>query len=178
MTKAVYVYASKNVEHRRTRGCLRKTNSHSFPSGRSPFLGTSPEATCRNILSGDLTFPVEYFASVTQEACDLIHDLLAFKPEDRVELQEALSHPWFKMVRLLSFEVMVTEIYPSSLHLVFVYSGLRMWVSDTNYISHFLIFILSFPFYICRRSVKAYSQYSLLLITPSDVPKWHRLCRS
>ncbi|XP_050733039.1 triple functional domain protein-like isoform X4 [Eriocheir sinensis] len=66
-------------------------------SGRSPFLGTSPEATCRHILSGDLTFPVEYFASVTQEACDLIHDLLAFKPEDRVELQEALGHPWFSM---------------------------------------------------------------------------------
>ncbi|MPC09178.1 Death-associated protein kinase 2 [Portunus trituberculatus] len=66
-------------------------------SGRSPFLGASPEATCRNILAGDLRFPVEYFASVTQEACDLIHDLLAYKPEDRVELQDALSHQWFNM---------------------------------------------------------------------------------
>ncbi|XP_063844125.1 triple functional domain protein-like isoform X3 [Scylla paramamosain] len=66
-------------------------------SGRSPFLGASPEATCRNILAGDLRFPVEYFASVTQEACDLIHDLLAYKPEDRMELQGTLSHQWFSM---------------------------------------------------------------------------------
>lgn len=43
---------------------------------------------------------MDYFASVTQEACDLIHDLLAFKPEDRAELQEALGHPWFNMVGL------------------------------------------------------------------------------
>ena len=79
---------------------LNKQNfsNFSFHSGRSPFLGASPEATCRNILAGDLRFPVEYFASVTQEACDLIHDLLAYKPEDRLELQGALGHQWFNMV--------------------------------------------------------------------------------
>ncbi|XP_071527234.1 triple functional domain protein isoform X3 [Panulirus ornatus] len=66
-------------------------------SGRSPFLGTSPEATCKNILSGDVRYPVEHFASVTQEACDLTHDLLAQNPADRPNLQDVLTHPWFSM---------------------------------------------------------------------------------
>ncbi|XP_069191995.1 triple functional domain protein isoform X3 [Procambarus clarkii] len=66
-------------------------------SGRSPFLGTSPEATCKKILSGDVRYPVEHFVSVTQEACDLIRDILAQKPADRPHLQDILAHPWFSM---------------------------------------------------------------------------------
>ncbi|KAK4310789.1 hypothetical protein Pmani_017672 [Petrolisthes manimaculis] len=66
-------------------------------SGRSPFLGTSPESTRRNILSCDVRYPVEHFATVTQEACDLIQDLLTRQPEERLSWEEVLAHPWFNM---------------------------------------------------------------------------------
>lgn len=67
-------------------------------SGRSPFLGTSPESTCKNITSGNVRYPVEHFNSVTQEACDLIHDLLLQNPDERPHLHDVLAHPWFNMV--------------------------------------------------------------------------------
>ncbi|XP_063611632.1 proteoglycan 4-like [Penaeus indicus] len=66
-------------------------------SGRSPFLGVSPEATCRNILSGEVRFPVEHFASVTDEACELTRDLLVHDPAERPDLSRVLAHPWFNM---------------------------------------------------------------------------------
>ncbi|XP_047477476.1 serine/threonine-protein kinase 17B-like [Penaeus chinensis] len=66
-------------------------------SGRSPFLGVSPEATCRNILSGEVRFPVEHFASVTDEACELTRDLLVHDPAERPDLDRVLAHPWFNM---------------------------------------------------------------------------------
>nr|XP_027217348.1 uncharacterized protein LOC113809868 [Penaeus vannamei] len=66
-------------------------------SGRSPFLGVSPEATCRNILSGEVRFPVEHFASVTDEACELTRDLLVHDPAKRPDLDRVLAHPWFNM---------------------------------------------------------------------------------
>ncbi|XP_042886508.1 aurora kinase C-like [Penaeus japonicus] len=66
-------------------------------SGRSPFLGVSPGATCRNILSGEVRFPVEHFASVTDEACDLTRDILALDPAQRPDLDRVLAHPWFNM---------------------------------------------------------------------------------
>ncbi|CAL4061284.1 unnamed protein product [Meganyctiphanes norvegica] len=66
-------------------------------SGHSPFLGTSPAATCKNILSGEVRYPVEHFATATQESCDLIQDLLMLDPKDRSNLDTVLQHQWFNM---------------------------------------------------------------------------------
>ncbi|KAK7084958.1 putative protein kinase superfamily [Halocaridina rubra] len=67
-------------------------------SGKSPFLDISVEATSRNIISGDIRYPVEHFSSVTQEACDLTQALLLQNPQERLPLQDVLTHPWFHMV--------------------------------------------------------------------------------
>ncbi|XP_066961005.1 kalirin isoform X3 [Macrobrachium rosenbergii] len=66
-------------------------------SGKSPFLGISVEATCKRIITGDVCYPVEYFNTVTQEACDLIHEVLLLNPDERLGLQGVLEHPWFHM---------------------------------------------------------------------------------
>lgn len=82
-------------------------NTLPFSSGRSPFLGVSPEATCRNILSGEVRFPVEHFASVTDEACELTRDLLVHDPAKRPDLDRVLAHPWFNMVRFTATEGLI-----------------------------------------------------------------------
>lgn len=88
-------------------------------SGRSPFLGVSPEATCRNILSGEVRFPVEHFASVTDEACELTRDLLVHDPAKRPDLDRVLAHPWFNMVRFTATEGLIFMKIILYVHIIF-----------------------------------------------------------
>lgn len=62
-------------------------------TGHAPFESTkSREETYRKILNVDLKFP-KYLSS---EVKDFISKLLTKKPEDRMSLEQALSHPWIR----------------------------------------------------------------------------------
>ena len=67
-------------------------------SGQSPFLGSSNDCTCRNILEGEVSYPVQHFGHVTQEAADLSHILLNVDPKKRPSLNDVRNHSWFHMV--------------------------------------------------------------------------------
>ena len=51
------------------------------------------------------------------DALDLLRQLLAFFPEDRITAQDALAHPFFAPVRRVS-----AEVRPCSVHVVAVHS--------------------------------------------------------
>lgn len=62
-------------------------------TGHAPFESKkSRQETYRNILNVDLKFP-KY---MSDEVKDFIQNLLIKKPEDRMNLEDALHHPWIK----------------------------------------------------------------------------------
>jgi len=48
------------------------------------------------VKSGKYDFPKEEWDSVTDEAKDLIKNMLKFAPKDRFSAEQSLSHKWFK----------------------------------------------------------------------------------
>lgn len=67
-------------------------------SGVSPFLDDSMEETTANILKCDYCFPDEYFANISSLAKELIGQLLALIPGQRIEMDNALSSLWIREV--------------------------------------------------------------------------------
>ncbi|XP_059088154.1 triple functional domain protein-like isoform X1 [Tigriopus californicus] len=65
-------------------------------SGVSPFLDDSHQETINNILSGDFSFPREYFRHISSEASDLIARLLCVKPALRASATYCLQSAWIK----------------------------------------------------------------------------------
>ena len=47
------------------------------------------------IKAGKFTFPNEYWGKVSDEAIDLICNLLVVDPKDRLSIDDVLKHPWF-----------------------------------------------------------------------------------
>lgn len=72
-------------------------------SGVSPFLDDSMEETTANILKCDYCFPDEYFANISVLAKELIGQLLALIPGQRIEMDNALSSPWIREVQSIQF---------------------------------------------------------------------------
>eukprot|EP00177_Eucheuma_denticulatum_P003978 GFKZ01007187.1.p1 GENE.GFKZ01007187.1~~GFKZ01007187.1.p1 ORF type:complete len:472 (-),score=71.28 GFKZ01007187.1:191-1570(-) len=63
-------------------------------SGSLPFRGTTPEEVFMNIRRGKLEFPTARWALVSEEAMDLVKQLLSYNPADRPTAVEAMNHPW------------------------------------------------------------------------------------
>ena len=64
-------------------------------SGISPFDGTNAEERSRNIAKGKYQFDSSAFGQVSSEAKDFIQRLLVVNGPDRMNIYEALEHPWF-----------------------------------------------------------------------------------
>lgn len=70
-------------------------------SGEAPFpIFTGdlpmPDKTRYAILNADYDFDSSAFEYVSEEAKDLIQQMIRVNPEERITAQQALSHPWFK----------------------------------------------------------------------------------
>lgn len=50
-----------------------------------------------SVISGDVSFDDELFSGVSPEALDLIQLLMAYNPNERIHLADALSHPFFQI---------------------------------------------------------------------------------
>ncbi|KAF7988703.1 hypothetical protein HCN44_001276 [Aphidius gifuensis] len=66
-------------------------------SGLSPFLDDSVEETTANILKCDYCFPDEYFQFISNDAKDLLKNLLCLRGEERANADITLKSPWFKI---------------------------------------------------------------------------------
>lgn len=71
-------------------------------SGVSPFLDDSLEETTANILKCDYCFPDEYFRDISQEAKEIIKNLLVLVPGQRINMEQCLEYSWIKNVRFVN----------------------------------------------------------------------------
>lgn len=74
-----------------------------FLSGVSPFLDDSVEETTTNILKCDFSFPDEYFHDISNDAKNLLRQLLVLQCNARVSMADCQTSAWFTQVILLLF---------------------------------------------------------------------------
>ena len=65
-------------------------------SGNLPFLGRSQKELFRKIVAGKYEFTPDDWASVSDEAKDLVKHLLVLDPDKRYSAKKSLLHPWIK----------------------------------------------------------------------------------
>lgn len=65
-------------------------------SGTPPFNGNDDYEIFESIENSSLKFPEKYFKNVSEEAIDLIKNLINRDVKKRFSAQEALDHKWFK----------------------------------------------------------------------------------
>uniref|UniRef100_A0A158Q7Y7 Protein kinase domain-containing protein n=1 Tax=Elaeophora elaphi TaxID=1147741 RepID=A0A158Q7Y7_9BILA len=63
-------------------------------SGISPFLGDNDTETVRNVMLGNYTLDTEEFSQISSDAKDFISKLLVLDPRGRLNVDQALRHPW------------------------------------------------------------------------------------
>mmetsp|Transcript_12890 Transcript_12890/g.14758 ORF Transcript_12890/g.14758 Transcript_12890/m.14758 type:complete len:123 (+) Transcript_12890:655-1023(+) len=68
-------------------------------SGAPPFNGSHDMLIRRAILKGKYSFKSSIWKNVSEEAKDLISQLLVMNPENRISAFEALNHQWFENYR-------------------------------------------------------------------------------
>jgi serine/threonine protein kinase len=62
-------------------------------SGKSPFYGSHPKETLCNIRKNSWSFGDD-FSSISHEAKDFIQKLFVLEPKERMNVEQALNHPW------------------------------------------------------------------------------------
>jgi calcium-dependent protein kinase len=67
-------------------------------SGTPPFPGKNDREILKNVAKGTYTLETEEWKFVTPEAKDLINQMLMFNPDKRINVTDALKHPWFDKV--------------------------------------------------------------------------------
>jgi len=68
-------------------------------SGNLPFMGRSQKELFRNIVSGKYNFGEDDWANISDDAKDLVKNLLVLNPDNRLTSTEALRHKWLKTKR-------------------------------------------------------------------------------
>jgi calcium-dependent protein kinase len=66
-------------------------------SGVPPFDGNNDEEIFKSISTKEINFPSKYFEKISNEAKDLLMNLLCRDVEKRISTQEALEHKWFNI---------------------------------------------------------------------------------
>ncbi|MES1922081.1 hypothetical protein MHBO_003599, partial [Bonamia ostreae] len=64
--------------------------------GALPFSGKDRKTIMNRIKTQKLTFSSEKWATISSEAKDLITKLLQIKPENRINITDAMNHSWFQ----------------------------------------------------------------------------------
>jgi serine/threonine protein kinase len=65
--------------------------------GHYPFYDDSDEAIVQLIIAGELKFHEEYWSGVSEEAKDLLRNLLVVDQYKRYTIDQALQHPWINI---------------------------------------------------------------------------------
>ncbi|XP_066949349.1 LOW QUALITY PROTEIN: muscle M-line assembly protein unc-89-like [Macrobrachium rosenbergii] len=97
-------------------------------SGTSPFRGENDRETLTRVQKGELTFDMEAFSHVSNEAKDFIAKLLIYKADVRMDVKKALLHPWMQMA--LAEPKVQTKI--STDRLRSYYAKFREWYGNAS----------------------------------------------
>lgn len=64
--------------------------------GYPPFNGANDKQIIQTVLSGQYTIDEPEWADVSDEAKDLVMQLLTYNPAERISAADALQHAWIK----------------------------------------------------------------------------------
>ncbi|XP_038645043.1 LOW QUALITY PROTEIN: serine/threonine-protein kinase 17B-like [Scyliorhinus canicula] len=79
-------------------------------TGKSPFQGEDKQETFLNISQVNVDYSEETFEGISKTAIEFIQQLLVKKPEDRLNAEACLFHPWLQAEELMMNSV--PEIMP------------------------------------------------------------------
>jgi calcium-dependent protein kinase len=65
-------------------------------SGRPPFIGENDKEILEAVKLGVFSFSSKEWRSISNEAKDLIRQMLTFDPMKRISALDALNHEWIK----------------------------------------------------------------------------------
>merc|ERR1712226_887468 len=100
-------------------------------SGVSPFRGQNDRETLQRIQMGDIDFDFELWQNISREAKHFVANLLVYKPEERMGVRQALSHPWLQILKQPGIEI--SEQYQiSTERLRTYYVGLKEWYANAS----------------------------------------------
>lgn len=100
-------------------------------SGVSPFRGQNDRETLQRIQMGDIDFDFELWQNISREAKHFVANLLVYKPEERMSVRQALSHPWLQILKQPGIEI--SEQYQiSTERLRTYYNGLKEWYANAS----------------------------------------------
>merc|ERR1719411_220223 len=98
-------------------------------SGVSPFRGQNDRETLQRIQMGDIDFDFELWQNISREAKHFVANLLVYKPEERMSVRQALSHPWLQILKQPGIEI--SEQYQiSTERLRTYYNTLKEWYAN------------------------------------------------
>ncbi|CAD8068352.1 unnamed protein product [Paramecium sonneborni] len=69
---------------------------YSLLCGFPPFVGQSKEKLFQNIRVKDIKFESKVWNTISQEAKDLLSQMLSKDPQQRLSAKQCLDHPWFQ----------------------------------------------------------------------------------
>jgi serine/threonine protein kinase len=74
---------------------LKSIRTHCSSSGTTPFHADNNAELFEQIMSGDYSFHPSTWEGVSEEAKDLVRQLLTVDPKKRISARDALKHKWF-----------------------------------------------------------------------------------
>ena len=77
--------------------------------------------TLQRIQMGDIDFDFELWQNISREAKHFVANLLVYKPEERMSVRQALSHPWLQILKQPGIEI--SEQYQISTERLRTYYG-------------------------------------------------------
>merc|ERR1719412_423018 len=100
-------------------------------SGVSPFRGQNDRETLQRIQMGDIDFDFELWQNISREAKHFVANLLVYKPEERMSVRQALSHPWLQILKQPGIEIS-DQYQISTERLRTYYVGLKEWYANAS----------------------------------------------
>lgn len=78
-------------------------------SGTLPFYGTK-ERLFEMITEGEYSLTGKQWQLISEEAKDLLHRLLESDQHQRITIEDALRHPWIKVIFFASFVISLIHL--------------------------------------------------------------------
>ena len=88
---------------------------------KKQFSFQNDRETLQRIQMGDIDFDFELWQNISREAKHFVANLLVYKPEERMSVRQALSHPWLQILKQPGIEI--SEQYQISTERLRTYYG-------------------------------------------------------
>jgi serine/threonine protein kinase len=79
--------------------------------GNLPFQGNGKKNILESICERNINFPPKIYSTLSSECKDLMNNLLAVNPIERLNINDVLSHPWLTGEKLYILLLILSSYY-------------------------------------------------------------------